>query len=316
MNLTCDLKQSIQRLVESAGQVVCPACMMRLAIRPSPSEIAAPAIDVTQSVVLGAGDAGGSAFPDLVPGQVFGDYRIVGRLGHGGMGVVYEADHMPTARRVALKVMGHSLEHRDSRARFLREGRLAAAINHPNSVYVYGTEEIEGRPTISMELVRGRTLGQQVKATGRLAPKAAVDAILQIIDGMEAAYDAGVLHRDIKPNNCFVDEDGHVKIGDFGLSISAVGRDQPAAAELASFIGARQSEYGTPLSAASSSLSSQGHDKSLNRRRSEMSIFFVHLSSALLSFILLPLFFCQSLSRTLWRVHEGGRIEPRGNIIG
>ncbi len=222
-----------EKLARAAGRIVCPNCLMRLAIHPSPSEIATAAMDVTQSVVMSGGETSDSDFPDLTPGQMFGDYRIAGRLGHGGMGVVYEADHTPTARRVALKVMGHSLDDRDSRARFLREGRLAASINHPNSVYVYGTEEIEGRPTISMELVRGGTLGQWVKAKGRLSPKAAVDAILQIIDGMEAAYNAGVLHRDIKPNNCFVDAEGHVKIGDFGLSITAIGRDLPAAAELA-----------------------------------------------------------------------------------
>ncbi|WP_231615791.1 protein kinase domain-containing protein [Novipirellula artificiosorum] len=129
---------------------------------------------------------------ELAPEQKFGTYRIVRRLGRGGMGVVYEADHLPTSRRVALKVMGHSLDDRDARARFLREGRLAASINHPNSVYVYGTEEIDGRPAISMELVRGGTLGQRVKVKGALAPKAAVDAILQIIDGLDAAYQAGV----------------------------------------------------------------------------------------------------------------------------
>lgn len=222
-----------KELTVAAGQLACPACMMRLAMQPTPSEVAAPTLDVTQSVVLGVGSSDDIEFPDLVPDQAFGDYQIVGRLGHGGMGVVYEADHIPTSRRVALKVMGHSLEDRDSRARFLREGRLAASINHPNTVYVYGTDEIEGRPTISMELVRGGTLHQFVKANGPFQPKAAVDVILQVIDGMDAAYDAGILHRDIKPNNCFVDEDGHVKIGDFGLSITAVGRDLPAGSELA-----------------------------------------------------------------------------------
>jgi len=222
-----------EKFAKASGTTICPACLMRLAIHPSPSEILPPAIDVTQSIVLESGESQTNEFPELQPNQMFGDYLIVGRLGRGGMGVVYEADHQPSARRVALKVMGHSLDNPEARARFLREGRLAASINHPNSVYVYGTEEIQDRPTISMELVRGETLGQRVKASGNMRPKEAVDAILQIVDGMEAAYNAGVLHRDIKPNNCFVDADGHVKVGDFGLSITATGRDLPAGAELA-----------------------------------------------------------------------------------
>ena len=165
---------------------------------------------------------------DLATGSRFGDYRILRRLGRGGMGVVYEAEHLPTSRQMALKVMAHSLEDRQARARFLREGRLAASINHPNSVYVYATEEIDGHPTISMELVDGATLQHEVKVNGPMRLRAAVDAILQVIDGLEAAYRVGVLHRDVKPNNCFVDSNGKVKIGDFGLSIATTGGDGSA----------------------------------------------------------------------------------------
>lgn len=220
-------------LAKSCGQAICPACLMRQAVHPSPSEMVAPTIDLTQSMSLIRGSVENSELPDLAPNQSFGDYTIIRRLGRGGMGVVYEADHVPTARRVALKIMSHSLDSLEARSRFLREGRLAASINHPNCVYVYGTEEIDGRPAISMELVRGGTLGQQIKTRGTLSPKDAVDAVLQIVEGMEAAYNAGVLHRDIKPNNCFVDEKGHLKVGDFGLSITATGREMPAGAELA-----------------------------------------------------------------------------------
>ena len=162
---------------------------------------------------------------ELVNGQSFGDYRIVRRLGRGGMGTVYEADHDPTGRRVALKVLAHSWDNSQARARFLREGRLAASINHPNSVYVFGTEEIGDTPSISMELIHGGTLQQLVKTKGRMAVSAAVDAVLQIIEGLEAADRKGVLHRDIKPANCFIDQTGVIKIGDFGLSISTEARD-------------------------------------------------------------------------------------------
>jgi uncharacterized RDD family membrane protein YckC/tRNA A-37 threonylcarbamoyl transferase component Bud32 len=152
----------------------------------------------------------------------FGRYRISRLLGKGGMGAVYEAEDLPSGRRVALKVLGHSLDSPETRKRFIREGRLAASINHPNSVYVYGTEEIEGAPVIIMELVDGGTLHDLVKAGGPLPIAQAVDAMLQIIAGLESAHAVGILHRDIKPSNCFIDSSGTVKIGDFGLSISSV----------------------------------------------------------------------------------------------
>jgi serine/threonine protein kinase len=158
------------------------------------------------------------------PGEVYGGYRIERELGRGGMGAVYAAEHLASGRRVALKVLSHQLDSPEARARFLREGRLAASINHPNSVYVFGTEEIDDTPVIAMELIAGGTLQDRVQRGGPLPVGAAVDAVLQIIAGLEAAHSVGILHRDIKPANCFEDMDGTVKIGDFGLSISTAGR--------------------------------------------------------------------------------------------
>ena len=123
-------------------------------------------------------------------------------------------------RRVALKVLGHSLDSSENRKRFLREGRLAAAIYHPNSVYVYGTEEIEGSPVIAMEIVEGGTLDELEKGRGPMPDTEAVEAMLQVIAGLEGAHAGGVLHRDIEPANCFIASDGAVKVGDFGLSVS------------------------------------------------------------------------------------------------
>ena len=160
------------------------------------------------------------------PGEMFGHYRLVRLLGQGGMGVVFEADDQETGRRVALKILSQALDSPESRKRFLREGQIAASINHPNSVYVFGTEEIAGTPVIAMELVGGGTLRDRVVASGPLSATEAVDVILQIIAGLEAAQQAGVLHRDIKPSNCFVDADGTVKIGDFGLSITTTVRNR------------------------------------------------------------------------------------------
>ncbi|QDV84058.1 protein kinase domain-containing protein [Planctomycetes bacterium TBK1r] len=216
-------------LTPTTGQPMCPACLMRGVLEPTDSELASRFLSETRSL---PGDkhfdsmqsVGATApFADLDPGARMGDYRIVRRLGRGGMGVVYEAEHLPTSRRVALKVLAQSLDQPEARARFLREGRLAASINHPNSVYVYGTEEIDGVPTISMELVDGGTLAEHVKRMGPMSIRSAVDAVIQIIDGLAAADERGVLHRDVKPSNCFVAADGTVKVGDFGLSISTTG---------------------------------------------------------------------------------------------
>ena len=171
------------------------------------------------------------------PGEQFGHYAILRVLGAGGMGAVYEAQDQESGRRVALKVLGHTLDSPGARERFFREGRLAASINHPNSVYIFGTEEIGGTPVIAMELVSGGTLQDRVRARGPLPVGEAVDCVLQIIEGLEAAQRIGILHRDVKPSNCFMGEGGAVKIGDFGLSISTAVRTEPALTATGAFLG-------------------------------------------------------------------------------
>jgi hypothetical protein len=172
--------------------------------------------------------AGAPAFASqrLSVGDTLGPYRIGRLLGRGGMGEVYEAEHLEHERRIALKVLNRQLAGAEDRERFLREGQLAAAISHPHSVYIFGSEDIGGTPVIAMELVPGGTLKDRVERDGPLAPAAAVDAILDVIAGLDAAHAAGVLHRDVKPSNCFVDPDGGVKVGDFGLSIPVLARGE------------------------------------------------------------------------------------------
>ena len=163
--------------------------------------------------------------PRLVAGDMWGPYRIGRLLGRGGMGEVYDAEHLDSGRRIALKVLRDRFAHPEERARFLREGQLAASVSHPHTVYIFGSEEIGGTPNISMELLAGGTLKDRVAANGPLDPADAVAAVLDIIGGLDAAHAAGILHRDIKPSNCFTDLDGTVKVGDFGLSISTLARD-------------------------------------------------------------------------------------------
>lgn len=174
---------------------------------------------------------------ELAPDSVFGPYRIQRLLGRGGMGAVYEAQHLADGRVVALKLLTVDLDKMDARERFLREGQTAAAINHPNAVYIYGTEEIEGTPAITMEIVPGGTLDDKVKQQGALPWQEAVEDILQVIDGLDAAYNAGILHRDVKPSNCFVGPGGVVKIGDFGLSKPIDGTDQLKLTQTGLFLG-------------------------------------------------------------------------------
>jgi uncharacterized RDD family membrane protein YckC len=191
--------------------------------------------EVTRAVAFA--EAAAAAVTGPQPGSRFGGYDIVRLLGSGGMGMVFEAEQVETGRRVALKVLNHALDLPEARKRFLREGRLAASVSHPNLVYIFGTEEIEGNLVIAMELVTGGTLKERINRDGPLPVKEAVDVCLQLIAGLEVAAAAGVLHRDIKPANCFVDSDGVVKVGDFGLSISTLARAETQLTTSGAFLG-------------------------------------------------------------------------------
>jgi uncharacterized RDD family membrane protein YckC len=150
-------------------------------------------------------------------------YRLIRELGHGGMGSVWEAEEPATGRRVAVKVLSSRIAHSSETVdRFLREGRLAASLSHPRSTFVYSAGFDEGRPYIVMELMPGRNLKDLSESEGPMPVPRAVDFMLDVIEGLEAAHSLGVIHRDVKPSNCFLDSDGRVKVGDFGLSKSLV----------------------------------------------------------------------------------------------
>ena len=155
----------------------------------------------------------------LAPGRTFGRYELIDHLGEGGFGQVWEARDRGTGRRLALKVLtAVQAESSEALQRFQREGRLAASLSHPSCVYVIGAEEIEGRPVIAMELMRGGTLRDRLNESA-LTVTEAVDYALDLIEGLEAAQEKGIIHRDVKPSNCFLDASGNVaKIGDFGVS--------------------------------------------------------------------------------------------------
>ena len=213
---------------------LCPACLM--------SGILEPPGGKAETISLAPGESLSFYGPSEFPCE-FGGYRLLGLLGRGGMGTVYEAEQLSTGRRVALKMLGQQLDSPDVRKRFLREGRLAASVNHPNSLYIFGSEEIEGLPVITMEIAGAGTLKDQLKKHGPLPVTEAVVAVLDVISGLESAFAGGVLHRDIKPSNCFVCPDGSVKVGDFGLSVFTLARTD-------TFVTAHGKIMGTPAYAS------------------------------------------------------------------
>jgi serine/threonine protein kinase len=151
-----------------------------------------------------------------------GRYRIEDVLGRGGMASVYLARDEELERPVAVKVLAeHIADQPVFHDRFLREARLAAQLSHPNIVQVFDVGEEDGSPFIVMECVEGSTLGDELKERGRLDPDEVVDLALQICGGLEHAHAAGLVHRDIKPQNLLLRPDGTVKIADFGIARAA-----------------------------------------------------------------------------------------------
>jgi tRNA A-37 threonylcarbamoyl transferase component Bud32/tetratricopeptide (TPR) repeat protein len=146
-------------------------------------------------------------------------YRMTRRLGEGGMGAVFLAEELALGRQVAIKVVSDKIA-RDSeiRARFLREARLLATVEHPNVVRVYTFGEIDERAYLVMEYVEGETLADRIRRTGPMAPDAALAAVRAVADALSTAWEEKVIHRDIKPSNILFDKRGRLRVADFGLA--------------------------------------------------------------------------------------------------
>ena len=145
-------------------------------------------------------------------------YRIVRELGRGGMGAVYLAQQLSLDRPVALKVMGkHWASDPTFVARFTREAYAAAQLSHPNIVHIHDIGEVDGSRFFSMEFVPGRSLAEFVRSQGKLDPETAVGYTLQAARGLKHAHDRGMIHRDVKPDNLLLDNQGLVKVADLGL---------------------------------------------------------------------------------------------------
>src|SRR6516164_6131149 len=151
-------------------------------------------------------------------GRRFAHYEIQNELGAGGMGEVYQAMDTRLGRSVALKILPDMFATDDERvARFEREARVLASLNHPNIAVLHGLERADGKQFLIMELVDGETLAQRI-ARGPVPVEEALRIAHQMAQGLEAAHEKGIVHRDLKPANVKVTPDGKVKILDFGLA--------------------------------------------------------------------------------------------------
>ena len=162
-----------------------------------------------------------TAAPRFAAGQVFaGRYRMIARLGRGGMGEVWRADDLTLATPVALKFIRSSTA--GTRAGILNEVRLARKITHPAVCRVFDVGEADGEVFFSMELVRGEDLASLIRRVGRLPSEKVIDIARQLCGGLMAAHAEGVLHRDLKPANVLIDDEGHVRITDFGIAVAGI----------------------------------------------------------------------------------------------
>ncbi len=160
-----------------------------------------------------------SSAHELRPQTVMGHYKLVRKLGEGGMGMVYVAEDTRLGRTVALKVLHQNIAHDpDRRYRFLREGRLAAGLTHPCIATIYEVGEVDERLFIAMELIEGESIGELLAAQGCLPVPRALVITREVLRGLVKAHEAGVIHRDLKPENVICGADQVVKILDFGIA--------------------------------------------------------------------------------------------------
>ncbi|MFL6255291.1 MAG: serine/threonine-protein kinase, partial [Pyrinomonadaceae bacterium] len=207
-----ELRREVDALVEKGEQAAAePAAPAKTRTRKS-----AVAKSSSRKSARGSGD---QTPLEIVPGRTtLGAYRILEKIGAGGMGTVYLAKDARLGRRVAVKLLPAQFARDEELVRrFEQEARAASALNHPNIITVHEIGEEHGRLFIVTEYVEGKTLRERMWE-GRFSVAEALDVCAQVAGALQKAHAAGVIHRDVKPENLMLDEDGHVKVLDFGIA--------------------------------------------------------------------------------------------------
>ncbi len=200
---------------------------------------------------------------DLV-GRQIDSYQIRSQLGKGGMGEVYLASDTKLGRQVAIKVLPQIFARDSDRlARFEREARLLAALNHPNIAAIYDLQDHDGWPYLVLELVEGETLAERLGA-GRLELEEALRICSQIAEGLQAAHEKGIIHRDLKPGNIKITSEGRVKLLDFGLAKALVGNGSDP--NLPSSPTITEAGTGLPLGTAAYASPEQARSRTVDKK--------------------------------------------------
>ena len=201
----------------------------------------------------------------LSPGTRLGHYDVIALLGEGGMGQVWQATDTQLNRKVALKILPDAFAADPDRlARFKREAQILASLNHPNIAAIYGIEESDDTRALVLELVEGPTLADRI-AKGPIPLDEALPIAKQIAEALEAAHEAGVIHRDLKPPNIKVREDGTVKVLDFGLA-KALDPNPESDPSQSPTLTAAATQMGVIMGTASYMSPEQARGKSVDKR--------------------------------------------------
>jgi hypothetical protein len=199
-------------------------------------------------------------------GKTLGNFEITNQLGKGGMGEVYQAKDQKLGRDVAIKVLPEEFARDTDRvARFQREAKLLASLNHPNIAAIHGLEESGGIQFLVLELVEGETLADQIKR-GPIPVEESLKLALQIAEALEAAHEKGVIHRDLKPANIKVTPDGKVKVLDFGLAKAFAGEQADLNLSNSPTLSEAATQQGVILGTAAYMSPEQARGKTVDRR--------------------------------------------------